>query len=91
MIQETYGNVRCQEGMMTVADKKYLGAYQLQQRMTSLTLEETNKMPDMPRAGYETYGSVGCQERIVALAHKEYHGAYQLQHNSKLDAGLWKR
>ena len=89
MIQETYGNVRCQEGMMTVADKKYLGAYQLQQRMTSLTLEETNKMQDMPRAGYETYGSVGCQEGYWLWLTRST--IELVNYNSKLDAGLLKR
>ena len=89
MIQETYGNVRCQEGMMTVADKKYLGAYQLQQRMTSLTLEETNKMQDMSRAGYETYGSVGCQEGYWLWLTRST--TELVNYNSKLDAGLLKR
>ena len=84
MIQETYGNVRCQEGMMTVADKKYLGAYQLQQRMTSLTLEETNKMQDMSRAGYETYGSVGCQEGYWLWLTRST--TELVNYNSKLDA-----
>ena len=77
MIQETYGNVRRQEGMMTVADKKYLGAYQLQQRMTSLTLEETNKMQDMPREGYWLWLTRSTTELV--------------NYNSKLDAGLLKR
>ena len=89
MIQETYGNVRCQEGMMTVADKKYLGAYQLQQRMTSLTLEETNKMQDMPRAGNETYGSVGCQEGYWLWLTRST--TELVNYNRKLDAGLLKR
>ena len=84
MIQETYGNVRCQEGMMTVADKKYLGAYQLQQRMTSLTLEETNKMQDMSRAGYETYGSVECQEKYWLWLTRRT--TELVNYNSKLDA-----
>ena len=69
---------------MTVADKKYLGAYQLQQRMTSLTLEETNKMQDMSRAGYETYGSVECQEKYWLWLTRRT--TELVNYNSKLDA-----
>ena len=57
--------------------------------MTSLTLEDTNKMQDMPRAGNEIYGSVGCQEGYWLWLTRST--TELVNYNSKLDAGLLKR